>query len=103
GAEYTVAGELIRKSDGTPTGIAASRTFTPVDADGSIAVSFAVPEGFAGETLVAFEELFAGPEAVGTPIAAHRDIDDAAQTIVVEQSPATPGNAGEKPGQQRTV
>jgi TQXA domain-containing protein len=90
GAEYTVSGELIRKSDGQPTGITASMTFTPVTANGSVDVSFVVPEGFAGDVLVAFEELFEGPEASGDPVAEHKDIDDPAQTVTVEQAPEAP-------------
>lgn len=90
GAEYTVSGELVRKSDGQPTGITGSTTFTPTAANGSVDVSFVVPEGFAGDVLVAFEELFEGPEAADDPVAEHKDIDDPAQTITVEQAPEAP-------------
>lgn len=88
GLEYTVRGELMRKADGSSTGITGSTTFTPVSASGSVEVTFVVPEGFAGETLVAFEWLFAGSDPEGEPVAAHTDIDDAAQTVVVEQADA---------------
>ncbi|MFF3027495.1 VaFE repeat-containing surface-anchored protein [Microbacterium sp. NPDC057944] len=90
GVEYTVAGELMRKSDGSATGITATATFTPTASTGSIAVSFTVPTGYAGSTLVAFETLYVGATASGTPVAAHTDIEDAAQTVVVEKQPAAP-------------
>ncbi|MFF5623778.1 VaFE repeat-containing surface-anchored protein [Microbacterium sp. NPDC012755] len=90
GVEYTVAGELMRKSDGSATGITATATFTPTSSTGSIAVSFTVPTGYAGSTLVAFETLYLGATASGTPVAAHTDIEDAAQTVVVEKQPAAP-------------
>lgn len=90
GVEYTIAGELMRKSDGSATGITATATFTPTASTGSIAVSFTVPTGYAGSTLVAFETLYLGATASGTPVAAHTDIEDAAQTVVVEKQPAAP-------------
>lgn len=90
GTEYTLRGELMRKSDGSPTGITGSTTFTPTAADGSVDVGFVVPEGFAGETLVAFEELHEGAGAAGEPIAEHKDIDDPAQTVFVEEAPVVP-------------
>ncbi|WP_407360147.1 VaFE repeat-containing surface-anchored protein [Microbacterium sp. LBN7] len=90
GTEYTISGELMRKSDGQPTGITGATTFTPTVANGSIDVSFVVPEGYAGETLVAFEELFEGAGGAGEPVAEHKDIDDAAQTVTVETAPEVP-------------
>lgn len=99
GIEYTVAGELMRKSDASATGIVGSTTFTPASADGTVDVTFTVPSGYAGQTLVAFEHLYAGATATGTPVASHADIDDASQTItvaaapVVVGSPTTPGSS----------
>lgn len=89
GVEYTVTGELMRKPNGTGTGITGSTTFTPTQADGEVDVTFVVPEGYAGEALVAFEWLFVGATAGdrGDAIAAHTDIDDPAQTITVESAP----------------
>lgn len=89
GTEYTVTGELVRKSDGTATGIVGSTTFTPAEAAGSVDVSFVVPAGHAGETLVAFEELHAGPDTTASPVAEHQDINDAAQTVTVDAAPVT--------------
>lgn len=91
GVEYTVSGELMRKSDGTSTGITATATFTPTTETGSIAVKFTVPSGFAGDSLVAFETLYVGATASGTPVAEHKDINDAAQTVTVETQPASTG------------
>ncbi|PRB56827.1 VaFE repeat-containing surface-anchored protein [Microbacterium sp. MYb45] len=90
GTEYTVSGELVRKSDGQPTGITGSTTFTPTTANGSVGVNLVVPAGFAGDVLVAFEELFEGPDASGDLVAEHKDIDDLAQTVTVEQAPEAP-------------
>lgn len=90
GTVYTVSGELMRKSDGQPTGITGSTTFTPTTANGSVGVTLVVPEGFAGDVLVAFEELFEGPEASGEPVAEHKDIDDPAQTVTVAPAPEAP-------------
>ncbi|MGX1933837.1 VaFE repeat-containing surface-anchored protein [Microbacterium resistens] len=93
GETYTVSGELMRKSDGSGTGITGSTTFVPAAAEGTVDVTFVVPEGYAGETLVAFEDLFVGPEVSGEPVADHRDIDDPAQTVVVEEAPQAPAPA----------
>ncbi|MCO7275515.1 VaFE repeat-containing surface-anchored protein [Cellulosimicrobium cellulans] len=90
GVEHTVTGELVRKSDGTGTGITGSTTFTPAEANGSVEVSFVVPAGYAGEALVAFERLRVGTETTGDPVAVHEDIDDAAQTVTIEALPQTP-------------
>ncbi|MHA3684110.1 VaFE repeat-containing surface-anchored protein [Leucobacter sp. HY1908] len=88
GTEYTVTGELMNKADGLGTGITGSTTFTPTEANGSVDVTFTVPTGFAGEVLVAYEQLFEGDEATGDPVAVHEDINDAAQTVTVEEAPA---------------
>lgn len=90
GSEYTVTGELQNKADGTATGITGSITFTPETANGSIDVTFTVPVGYAGGTLVAFERLYEGTDTTGDPIAVHEDIDDAAQTVTIEKAPVTP-------------
>ncbi len=91
GQQYTVAGELMRKSDGSATGITATATFTPTSADGSVVVTFTVPSGYAGQSLVAFESLYAGATATGTPVAEHKDLADAAQTVAVEKQPVVVG------------
>lgn len=85
--EYTVIGELVRAPDGMTTGITGSATFTPTSPSGTLRVSFAIPSGYAGQKLVAFESLF---EAGGTTaVAVHRDLTDAGQTITVASPPGT--------------
>ncbi|GIT78875.1 hypothetical protein LLS1_05440 [Leifsonia sp. LS1] len=99
GIAYTVTGELVRASDGSSTGIAGSTTFTPTTPDGTVTVRFDIPDGYAGHRLVAFESLF---EAGGTtPIAVHRDLTDAGQTIVVASAPIT-GTSGSTAGGSTT-
>lgn len=97
GSEYRLEGELMRKSDGTPTGIVASTVFTPTESSGTVDVTFTIPEGFAGQSLVAFEYLFeTGLE--GAPLVAeHADINDEAQTVFVEKAPVKPGTDTPKP------
>ncbi|ROR93094.1 LPXTG-motif cell wall-anchored protein/TQXA domain-containing protein [Salana multivorans] len=90
GTEYTLVGELVRRSDGTPTGITGAVTFTPGEPSGSVEVTFVVPAGHAGESLVAFETLHEGADGEGPVVAEHRDIEDAAQTVTVEEDAATP-------------
>ena len=89
GTEYTVTGELQQKSDGSATGITGSTTFTPTESSGSVDVTFTVPAGYGGEQLVAFEWLYTGTDTEAEPIAEHTDIEDAAQTVSVEELPVT--------------
>ncbi|WP_418061813.1 VaFE repeat-containing surface-anchored protein [Pimelobacter simplex] len=86
GTQYTLTGELRKKSDGTATGITGTKTFTPASANGTVDVTFTVPAGYAGQQLVAFEEL----RAAGSPtiVAEHKDINDAAQTVSVSPAPS---------------
>jgi|GEM_PF-1496785 len=81
GQEYTVSGELmIRDADGNavPTGIVATRTFTPTAPDGSIELRFTIAdEELLGETVVAFESLTRD----GKEVAVHADITDEGQTV----------------------
>ena len=92
GTEYTISGELMNKADGTGTGITSEVTFTPTEANGSIDLLFTVPEGYAGSDLVAFEWLFEGDTAGDRDdaVAEHTDINDAAQTVTVEEEPEKP-------------
>ncbi|WGX97358.1 VaFE repeat-containing surface-anchored protein [Nocardioides sp. L-11A] len=89
GATYTVTGELMRKSDGFPTGITGTRTFTPTSAEGSVEVEFTVPSGYAGESLVAFEELWVTVDGEDMFLVDHKDIDDDAQTVAVAKGAPT--------------
>lgn len=89
GVQYEVYGELMRKSDGTGTGIIGSAQFTPSASTATVQVNFTVPEGYAGEYLVAFEALFETYGESEEPLAVHQDINDAAQTVLVEKAPVT--------------
>ncbi|WP_460648306.1 VaFE repeat-containing surface-anchored protein [Leucobacter ruminantium] len=81
GVEYTLEGELYDKATGQGTGITGSTTFTPDQSSGTVEVTFTIPVGFAGTSLVVFEYLY-DPDS--TLVAEHADIDDEAQTVVVE-------------------
>lgn len=83
---YVVSGELMDQATGNATGITGSTTFTStVTGSGTVDVEFTIAASWAGYTLVAFEFLTLS----GTPVADHQDINDAAQTIVVDSVAAT--------------
>lgn len=90
GKEYTLKGQLYerRVKEGTdtveavPTDIKAEKKFTPVQAKDEVHLELEIPEGYAGKTLVVFEEAY-GPD--GKLIAKHDDINDENQTIYVNQ------------------
>ena len=90
GTEYTLTGALMDAATGEPTGITGSTVFTPTEADGEVEVTFVIPAGFDGKTLVAFESLHVGTDTDGEPIAEHTDLEDAAQTVTVEDKPEEP-------------
>ncbi|MDN4615362.1 VaFE repeat-containing surface-anchored protein [Leifsonia sp. F6_8S_P_1B] len=79
GAAYTVKGTLMDKASATSTGITAQASFTAAaSGSGSVEVTFSVPAGYAGKSLVAFEKVY---DATSTLVAAHEDITDTAQTV----------------------
>ena len=80
GTEYTVKGEMVFSGSGEPTGIKAEKKFTPKSAKGVVNLEFTIPEGFGGETLVAYEELI---EPKGRVVGEHKDLNDPEQTIYV--------------------
>ena len=89
GKEYTLKGQLyerVKQEDGTykgvATGIKSEKKFTPVQAKDEVHLELEIPEGYAGKTLVVFEEAY-GPD--GKLIAKHDDINDENQTIYVNQ------------------
>ncbi|WP_431194060.1 VaFE repeat-containing surface-anchored protein [Leucobacter chromiireducens] len=91
GVQVTLAGKLVDRASGEPTGITGSVTFVPTEANGSVDVTFVVPSGYAGRQLVAFERLFVGDTAAGEPIAVHEDLADPAQTVrIAASTPSTP-------------
>lgn len=93
GREYTVTGTLYKKAadgdgseavavkdaEGNP--VTAKAAFTPEKADGTVDVTFEFDgsELAHGDEIVAFESL----DRKGVELAAHADIDDAAQTVSV--------------------
>jgi len=108
GKEYTLKGQLYerRVKEGTdtveavPTDIKAETKFKPTQKNDEVHLEFEIPEGYAGKTLVVFEEAY-GPD--GTLIAKHDDINDENQTIYVnhpyqdmssDSSAAKTGSAG---------
>ena len=89
GKEYTLKGQLyerVKQEDGTykgvATGIKSEKKFTPTQEKDEVHLELEIPEGYAGKTLVVFEEAY-GPD--GKLIAKHDDINDENQTIYVNQ------------------
>lgn len=79
--EYTVSGELIDKATGKNTGIVGSKTFTSsASGHGTVEVEFTITSNWAGHTLVAFETMTHDD----VKVAIHQDINDEAQTVVVD-------------------
>lgn len=93
GKKYTLKGQMyerVKQEDGTykgvPTDIKAQKEFTPTQRNDEVHLEFEIPEGYAGKTLVVFEEAH-GLDANGKDgsIATHTDINDENQTIYVNQ------------------
>jgi hypothetical protein len=84
GVEYTLKGELVSSPDGERIGITGEVTFTPAQADGTVEVTFEVPAGYDGRTLVVFERAY---DADGVVATHEEDPDDPAQTVTVAQAP----------------
>ena len=89
GKEYTLKGQLyerVKQDDGTYKGVAtdikSEKKFTPTQEKDEVHLELEIPEGYAGKTLVVFEEAY-GPD--GKLIAKHADINDENQTIYVNQ------------------
>lgn len=111
GKKYTLKGQMyerVKQEDGTykgvPTDIKAQKEFTPTQPNDEVHLEFEIPEGYAGKTLVVFEEAH-GLDANGKDgsIATHTDINDENQTIYVnhpyqdmssDSSAAKTGSAG---------
>ncbi|WP_290371129.1 collagen-binding domain-containing protein [Ruania halotolerans] len=100
GVEYELAGSIRTSGTGEDTGIAASASFVPEVADGSVDVIFEITgeqvADYDGQSLVVFEYLTAGGELV----AEHTDPHDQAQTFTVEDAgipgePTEPTDPGE--------
>ncbi len=89
GENYTLKGVLMDKATGQPLlaagkEITAKTSFVPEKSSGSAEVVFIFDSSaLAGKSIVVFESL----ELDGTEIAAHADINDEGQTVVVESPP----------------
>lgn len=112
GAEYTLVGTLVKKSDGSIVGSPVTVAGLKAEADGSGSWKMSIPltakdtAGLTdGEKLVVFEKAYVGnlpkagtaPAGTYTPILAHEDLEDASQTVNVvkpTQPPHTPGTPG---------
>ena len=87
--EYRISGVLYDKATGEPLivgdkQVTAEKLFTPNEPSGTVELEFAFDaSALAGHELVVFEHLYKD----GVEVAAHADIDDAAQTVTVEQPP----------------
>ncbi len=88
GAEYVVRGQVVVKSTGKPlldaegSPVAAGRSFTPQLPSGEMELAFDFDATeLAGERLVVFETMLQD----GVEVAAHADLDDAEQTVEVEE------------------
>lgn len=104
GAEYTLVGTLVKKSDGSIVGSPVTVAGLKAEADGSGSWKMSIPltakdtAGLTnGEKLVVFEKAYVGnlpkagtaPAGTYTPILAHEDLEDASQTVNVVK-PTTP-------------
>lgn len=89
GDSYTVHGTIMVKSTGLPLEDAdgkpatATAEFTAEESEGTVDVTFEVDASSLkeGDELVAFEECLS---AEGNLVAAHQDIEDAGQTVVID-------------------
>jgi len=93
GKTYTVTGVLMDKSSDTTLTVGgkpvtATKDFVPTTTDGSVEMAFSFDAtGLGGRAIVVFEKLY----RQGIEVAAHADINDAAQTVSIEK-PSAPAN-----------
>ena len=92
GMNYTITGILMDKATGQPllingVTVTATKDFIPGDTNGSVDLNFNFDaSSLGGKTIVVFEVLTAS----SVTIASHEDINDAAQTIIIENKPSAP-------------
>ena len=93
GEYYLLTGSVMNQTTGRPVkdpagnDLVATKTFSPVSANGSVDMEFEVDASSYGDmTLVVYEELQDGN---GNVIARHRDQNDAAQTVTVPEIATT--------------
>ncbi|WP_106848918.1 VaFE repeat-containing surface-anchored protein [Blastococcus sp. Marseille-P5729] len=89
GKTYTLSGKIFNKTTGKLTGITATREFTPTAANGTVALTFTIPAGYANSTLVVYETILDGT----TIIVDHSDPNDQEQTVTVPPLPPTLGTS----------
>lgn len=80
GEEVTVKGKMVIHKSGEETTIVAEGKFTPEETTGVYELKFAIPEGFDGKSLTAYEYAY---NAKGELIAKHEDPNDEKQTVHV--------------------
>jgi hypothetical protein len=69
-----------------PTGLVATKTFTPTDLAGSITVGPVKMSGaVSGRQLVAYQRIYLGPTATGDPVVIHEIPFEPSQSIIVEE------------------
>src|SRR5690625_1909351 len=94
GEEYELDGEIRTAPAGEETGLTASATFTPEEANGTTTVEFTLTGDdvaqYAGQDLVVYEYLTLN----GEDIAEHTDPEDQNQAFTVEEEPEDPNDPG---------
>jgi TQXA domain-containing protein len=90
GKTYSIRGRLIDVTSGGSVVDTATITFTARKANGTVKVDFGRVSLKPGHKYVAFEYLYKGKKASGTPVAVHKDKNDKAQTMIATGT----GNAG---------
>ena len=118
GADYTLVGTLVKKSDGSIVGSPVTVAGLKAEADGSGSWKMSIPltakdtAGLAdGEKLVVFEKAYAGnlpkagtaPAGTYTPVLVHEDLEDASQTVNVVKRPTPPPTPGTPPVESKTT
>lgn len=118
GADYTLVGTLVKKSDGSIVGSPVTVAGLKAEADGSGSWKMSIPltakdtQGLSnGEKLVVFEKAYIGnlpkagtaPAGTYTPVLVHEDLEDASQTVnVVKPTTPPPGDRTTPPSSSTT-
>ncbi|MGI6212736.1 MAG: VaFE repeat-containing surface-anchored protein, partial [Anaerovoracaceae bacterium] len=82
GETYTLKGKLIDLTSGDTVVKTASMTFTAKKSDGYVKLDFGRVTVEPGHKYVAFEYLYDGAKAEGSPVAEHKDKNEKSQTII---------------------
>ncbi|QTH59533.1 VaFE repeat-containing surface-anchored protein [Corynebacterium hindlerae] len=86
---YLVHGELMDKETGKPVGIEKTETLTTADQQGEHTMTFEVPAGHAGKSLVVFETIYENTADgkiadKGKFVVRHADLNSASQTVLID-------------------